>query len=105
MPDSPPPKGAPFLASIARLQAAGLIESVVHDAVTGEGRVSFTRGYLRLLQAGRVPSAEPGFVAAWLTGDPLAVRAWVERESALLAEGSEGADGPAAEDARRSGRR
>lgn len=104
MPNSRPPEGASFLASIARLRAAGLIESVVHDAATGEGRVSFTPGYLRLLQAGRVPSAEPGFVAAWLTGDPLAVRAWVEREAALLGDGSEGADGLAA-DARRSGRR
>jgi hypothetical protein len=75
MPDSRLPEGASFLASIARLQAAGLIESVVHDAATGEGRVSFTRGYLRLLKAGRVPSTEPGFVATWLTGDPLAVRA------------------------------
>jgi hypothetical protein len=101
MPDSPPAEGASFLASIARLQAAGLIESVVHDAVTGEGRVSFTRDYLRLLQADRVPSAEPGFGATWMSGDPLVVRAWVERESALLADGSEGADGLAGADARR----
>jgi len=105
MPDFPSPEGAPFLASIARLQAAGLVESVVHDAATGEGRVCFTLGYLRLPKAGREPFAEPGFVATWLTADPTAIRAWVEREAALLAEGSEGADGPAAEDARRSGRR
>jgi len=105
MPDSRPPEGASFLASIARLQAAGLIESVVHDAATGEGRVSFTPDYLRLVKAGRVPSAEPGFVATWLTGDPLAVRAWVEREAALLAEGSEGTDGFAEADAGWSRRR
>ena len=67
-----------FLASMTRLQSAGIIEQVVHDRRTAAGEISFTAPMFKLLQAGREPFSEPGFVAAWLTGDPAAVRAWIE---------------------------
>jgi hypothetical protein len=73
-----------FLASVARLRSAGLIERIDHDLATGEGEVSFTPACLRLMQAGRNPFAEEGFVRAWLTGDAAAVRSWVESEAAAL---------------------
>jgi hypothetical protein len=80
-----------FVASLGRLQAAGLIERVVHDMATGDGEISFTPAVLALMQSGRDLFADPGFVAAWLSGDPLAVRAWVETEAGALARGRAGA--------------
>ena len=73
-----------FLASVGRLRAAGLIERVSHDLATGQGEISFTPACLRLMQAGRNPFAEEGFVQAWLSGDAAAVRAWVDSEAAAL---------------------
>ena len=73
-----------FLASVARLRSAGLIDRIDHDLATGRGEVSFTPACLRLMQAGRNPFAEEGFVQAWLTGDAAAVRSWVESEAAAL---------------------
>jgi hypothetical protein len=77
---------ADFLASAARLRAAGLIESIDHDPTTGRGEVSFTPACLRLMQAGRNPFAEEGFILAWLTGEPAAVRSWLESEAAALGD-------------------
>lgn len=73
-----------FLDSTMRLQAAGVIESVVHDARSGNGSVRFTAAYHGLLMAGRRPLEEPQFVRAWLSGDPDEVRLWIEREAAAL---------------------
>lgn len=75
-----------FLASVARLRAAGLIERVDHDLATGQGEISFTPACLRLMQAGRNPFAEEGFIQAWLAGDAAAVRSWVESEAAALGD-------------------
>ena len=76
-----------FLASMARFQAAGMVEQVIHDQRTATGVISFTPAMLTLLQAGREPFTEPEFLSAWLTGDPLQVRAWVETEAAAIARG------------------
>lgn len=73
-----------FLASAARLQAAGMIERIDHDRATGQGEVSFTPACLRLMQAGRNPFEEQGFLVAWLTGDPARVRAWLEAEAEAI---------------------
>lgn len=67
-----------FLASMTRLQTAGLIERVIHDRRTSSGEISFTPAALILLQAGRDPFTEPEFLAAWIAGDAAAVRAWVQ---------------------------
>ncbi len=81
---SPP---SPLPASLERLHAAGIVASVEYDAATGEGAVRFTPAYHALLLAGRLPFVEPGFLEAWQAGDPRVVRAWVEREAALLDRG------------------
>ena len=75
-----------FLASAARLQAAGMIERIDHDPTTGRGEVSFTPACLRLMQAGRNPFEEEGFILAWLTGEPAAVRKWLESEASALGD-------------------
>ncbi len=49
----------------------------VHDRRTSSGEISFTPAALKLLQAGRDPFTEPGFLVAWASGDAAAVRAWV----------------------------
>lgn len=36
---------------------------------------------------------EPGFRDAWLTGDPMAVRRWIEREAACLLDPAQGKTG------------
>lgn len=77
---------ADFLASVSRLRAAGLIERIDHDSSTGRGVVSFTPACIRLMQAGRNPFEEEGFILAWLTGEPAAVRWWVESEAAALGD-------------------
>lgn len=79
-----------FLASVTRLQAAGLIGQIIHDRRTGNGEFSFTPAMFKLLQAGREPFSEPGFVAAWLTGDPAAVRAWVEAAASEIPDWESG---------------
>ena len=75
-----------FLASMTRLQAAGIVELVVHDRRTATGEISFTAPMFQLLQAGCEPFSEPGFVAAWLTGNPAAVRAWIEAAAKEITE-------------------
>lgn len=84
MPDDMPLDPRQFLGSIARLQQAGIIETISHDERTGQGSLSWTPAYLKLLHAGRHVFDEPQFQAVWATGDPLAVRAWIEREAARL---------------------
>jgi len=73
-----------FLESVERLRASGLIESIVHDFATGKGVVTFTEASHALMQAGRQVFEEPGFLRAWLTGDPAVARRWIESEAALL---------------------
>ena len=73
-----------FLASVARLRSAGLIDRIDHDVATGQGELSFTPACLLLMRAGRNPFAEKGFVQAWLSGDAAAVRSWVEAEAAAI---------------------
>jgi hypothetical protein len=73
-----------FLASAERLRAAGLIETIDHDPATGTGVVTFTEDGHQLMLAGRNVYDEPGFLRAWMTGDPDQVRQWVESEAALL---------------------
>ncbi len=80
-----------FIASILRLQAAGIVGPIIHAGETGEGSIAFTPAAHRLLTAGRHIFSEPGFVAAWGTGDPALVRLWVESEAALLGEEPYGA--------------
>jgi len=86
MPTRPPPDSGPRLSSIAGLQKAGIIESFVFDGTTGLVGVAYTPSYLRLLKSDRILFAEPGFVAAVQIDDPVAMRMWVEREAAFLAE-------------------
>lgn len=80
--------------SLARLIAAGLVESYMYDAATDRGVVRFTPACHRLLMAGRMPSNEPGFIRAWLTRDPAEVRAWLERAVAALDAETPDAPGP-----------
>ncbi len=75
-----------FLATMARLRQAGIIDSVVHVVGTGEGVFSWAPAYHKLLQAGREVFNEPEFQTAWAAGDPLVVRAWIDREAAGLAD-------------------
>jgi hypothetical protein len=84
MTNNPPLGPEQLLGSMARLRRAGIIELVIHDDRTGEGTFRWTSSYLKLLLAGREGFSEPGFVVAWATGDPLAVRTWIEQEAALL---------------------
>jgi hypothetical protein len=84
MRDDLPMDSASLLASLSRLQRAGIIDQVIHDDRTAAGTFSWTPSYLKLLMAERQVFSEPGLLAAWATGDPLAVRAWIEREAALL---------------------
>ncbi len=71
---------------MARLAAAGIIGTTVHDAATGKGWLRFSPEFLRLLLAGRDVLNEPGFKNAWRTGDPAVVRRWIAAEAALLAD-------------------
>ena len=73
-----------FLASAERLRAAGVIESIVHDSATGNGVVTFTPACHELMLAGRQIFEEPGFLRAWMSGDPTLIRSWVESEAACL---------------------
>jgi hypothetical protein len=75
---------AAFLESAQRLHAAGLIESVVHDSLTGTGVVTFTSACLELMLAGRWLFSEPAFLAVWESRDPTLVRTWIEHEAARL---------------------
>ena len=84
MSEAEPLDAAHFLASTARLMQAGILASVDHDETTGEGHVSFTHSFLKLLLAGREPMTEPGLQAAWASGDPGLVRLWIETEAAHL---------------------
>jgi hypothetical protein len=80
------------LESLERLIAAGILGAYTYDPGQQEGYVRFSRPFHRLLMAGRMPDREPGFWVAWLSGDPLVVRAWIEREAAAL-----GPDAPTAD--------
>ena len=82
--DNPPLDPREFRASMARLRQAGIIDEVVQVVGTGAGVFSWTPAYNKLLQAGRQVFSEPEFQAVWATGDPLAVRAWIDREAAEL---------------------
>jgi hypothetical protein len=84
MHDQRVPDSGPLLASIARLEAPGILGMLVHHVATGEGRLPFGPSYSRALQAGGSLFAEPGGVASWMPADPLVVRPCVEREAALL---------------------
>ena len=86
MPTRPPPDSGPRLSSIAGLQKAGIIESVVFDGTTGLVGVAYTPSYLRLLKSDRIVFAEPGFVAAVLLDDPVAMRMFIERAAAPPAD-------------------
>ena len=80
---------------MARLAAAGIIGTTVHDAATGEGVLRFSPEFLRLLLAGRDVLSESGFQEAWGTGDPAVVRRWIAAEAAHL---DDQADEPTASD-------
>lgn len=73
-----------FLASAERLRAAGLIESIEHESETGTGVITFTEASHELMLAGRQVFDEPGFLMAWMSGDPALVRMWIESEAAAL---------------------
>jgi hypothetical protein len=75
-----------FLATMARLRQAGIIDSAVHVVGAGQGVFSWTPAYHKLLRAGRDVFNEPEFQAAWAAGDPLVVRAWIDRAAAGLAD-------------------
>ncbi len=76
-----------ILDSMARSAAAGIIgTSVQLAAATGEGALSFTPEYHRLLTASRNPMNEPAFQDASETGDPAVMRLWIAAEAALLAD-------------------
>lgn len=90
-----------FLATMARLRQAGIIDSVVHVVGTGQGVFSWTPAYHKLLQAGREVFNEPAFQAVWATGDPLVIRGWIDREAAGLPAVSEATDKPRATRRRR----
>ena len=75
-----------ILDSMARLAAAGIIGTMVHDAATGKDVLSFTPEFQRLLLAGRDVLSEPAFQDAWRTGDPAVVRRWIAAEAAHLAD-------------------
>jgi hypothetical protein len=66
------------------LRRAGIIESIFFDSWTGVVRVGYTPSYIRILQSGVIPGADPGFVAAYLIDDAIAMRMWVERTAAGL---------------------
>jgi hypothetical protein len=72
--------------TLRRLQAAGLISAF---AISTDGHVTviFSDDYLLLLQAGRDPMNEPGFLEASATGDPLLIRQWLEGEAQKLRDG------------------
>jgi hypothetical protein len=90
---TPAPNDTLILGSMERLAAAGILDTAIHDQATGEGVLSFAPAYHQLLMAGRNPMDEPGFRDAWLTGDPMAVRRWIEREAACLPDPAQGKTG------------
>jgi hypothetical protein len=67
-------------ASLARLTAAGILAENVYDPTLAEGFVRFAPAWLALIQAGLRPESDPGFAAAWDTGDPRVVRDWIETQ-------------------------
>lgn len=69
---------------LLRLQAAGIVADFGFGPHPDAGWIRWSDSYLRLLEAGRHPDEEPGMAAAWATGDPTAVRRWIEREAAAL---------------------
>ena len=104
--DNLPLDSREFLATMTRLRQAGIIDNVVHVVGTGEGVFSWTPAYHKLLQAGREVFNEPEFQAVWAAGDPLAVRAWIDRAAAGLADESVATGKPkAARRQRRLGKR
>jgi hypothetical protein len=73
-----------FLHSVEQLRAAGVIESIEHNSATGQGVITFTPDAHDLMVTGRQIFREPGFLSAWLSGDPALVRRWLESEAALI---------------------
>lgn len=73
-----------FIASLTRLQSAGLIERVTHDMASGDGEIQFTEAALAFFKAGRSPFLEPAFVTRWVADDARGARAWLEAEAKAI---------------------
>ncbi len=87
-----------ILAGVQRFARAGFLDGAIL-AVDGVTYV-VSPAYRRLVLAGRNPTEEPGFVVAWMSGDPRAIEAWIESEAALLLEDQRASTGYAIDPAR-----
>src|SRR4051794_3535084 len=92
MPEPPPPTPGPKLSSWAGLLEAGIVEAVRFDPFTGAVEVVYTAAYLRVLRSLDVLLVDPGFVAALLIDDPVAMRMFIERVLVSLSRESERRD-------------
>ncbi len=79
--------------TLRRLRAAGIVADFGAGPGLDDRWVRFTPAFHRLMRAGRHPLEEPAFLRLWRTGDPVAVRAWVDREAAALGPLDASADG------------
>src|SRR5687767_6291033 len=73
------------LSSLDGLIEAGIIDSFLFNPFTGYAGLVYTPNWIRILQSRMVLLVDPFFNAAILDDDPVAMRAFVEREAARLA--------------------
>lgn len=71
------------LAVLGLFREVGIIDAVEIDPAVGAVRIQLSAPYRRLIEAGRQPEQEAGFISAWDEGPP-AVRAWLEAEARKL---------------------
>jgi hypothetical protein len=93
------------LSSLDGLIEAGIIESFHFNPFTGFAGIAYTQNWIRILQSRMVLLIDPFFNAAILVDDPVAMRAFVEREGARLTAESASTEPPPKQGARAPRRR
>jgi len=73
-----------LLADLALLVEAGLLEGYEIDAAGDRGAAVLSPAAAALLRSGRLLWAEPLFLRLMASGDPAAVRRWLEAQAAAL---------------------
>lgn len=85
------------IASLKRLQAAGLVEGFGFGPGPDDAWVRFDPAVVRLMRAGRSPMTDPELWALLARGaTPVEIRAWLEAAVARLGNGDQ-QDGQAGE--------